>query len=111
MPGIDLKQVRQQISIQQVLDLLSFVPTASAGLRLRGPCPIHGSRLTSSRVFSVSLVHNRYRCFKCHSAGTQLDLWASVHGLTIYEAAKDLCQRLHMPIPWLPSRQPPPTTT
>jgi DNA primase len=106
MPGIDLKQVRVQIPIQQVLDLLGFVPTVRVGVRLRGPCPIHGSRFARSRVFSVSLVHDRYRCFKCQSAGTQLGLWAAVHGLSIYAAAEDLCQRLAIPVPWLPSHWP-----
>lgn len=110
MPGIDLKQVREQIPIQQVLDLLGFVPTAQTGFRMRGPCPIHGSRFARSRVFSVSLVHDRYRCFKCQSAGTQLRLWAAVHNLSIYAAAIDLCQRLGIPVPWLPSQHPPRTT-
>jgi len=29
------------------------------------------------RGFSVNLACHRYRCFRCHSAGTQLDLWAA----------------------------------
>lgn len=103
MPGIDLKQVRSQIAIQQVLDLLGFVPTARSGPRLRGPCPIHGDQRPQSRAFSVNLAWDRYRCFRCHSAGTQLDLWAAVRGLSIYAAARDLCQRLGIPIPYLPS--------
>jgi DNA primase len=101
MPGIDLKQVRREITIQQVLDLLGFVPTARCGSRLRGPCPIHGAGHSPSRVFSVHLGYDRYRCFRCHSAGTQLDLWAAVHGLGIHAAAKDLCGRLGIPIPYL----------
>lgn len=103
MPGIDLRQVRREITIHQVLDLLGFVPTARHGPRLRGPCPIHGSSRPQSRVFSIHLGCHRYRCFGCHSAGTQLDLWATVHGLSIYAAAGDLCQRLGIPIPYLPS--------
>lgn len=96
---IDFQQLRSQVNIQQVLELIGFVPAACVGSRLRGPCPIHKSRYPRSRVFSVSLLHNRYRCFKCHSAGTQLDLWAELHDLTIYAAAKDLCRRLGMPVP------------
>lgn len=103
MPGIDLKQVRSQITIQHVLDLLGFVPTARVGPRLRGPCPIHASSRPQSRVFSVNLDCHRYRCFCCHSAGTQLDLWAAAHQLSIYAAAKDLCRRLNLPIPYLPA--------
>ncbi len=108
MPGIDFQEVRSQIDIQQVLDLIGFVPTARVGHRLRGPCPIHGSYFPRSRVFSVSLLHNRYRCFKCHSAGTQLDLWAELHDLTIYAAAEDLCHRLSLQVPRHPN---PPWTT
>lgn len=103
MPGIDLKQVRREIAIQQVLEMLNFVPTACEGPRLRGPCPIHGDSCPRSKVFSVHLGCHRYRCFRCHSAGTQLDLWAAVHDLSIYAAAGDLCQYLGIPIPYLPS--------
>jgi len=102
MPGIDLRQVRREITIRQVLDLLGFVPTARCGPRLRGPCPIHGDCRPQSRVFSVHLGCQRYRCFRCHSAGTQLDLWAAVHDLSICAAAGDLCHRLGIPIPYLP---------
>lgn len=103
MPGIDLRQVRREITIQQVLDLLGFVPTARRGARLRGRCPIHGDCRPQSRHFSVHLGCHRYRCFRCHAAGTQLDLWATVHRLSIYAAAGDLCRRLGIPIPYLPS--------
>jgi DNA primase len=103
MPGIDLKKVRSQITIQQVLDMLGFVPTARRGPRLRGPCPIHGDCRPQSRVFSVHLGCHRYRCFRCHSAGTQLDLWAAVHDLSIYAAARDLCHRLGIAPPYLAS--------
>ena len=103
MPGIDLKQVRRTVTIQQVLGLLNFVPTSREGPRLRGPCPIHGDSHSRSRVFSVHLGCHRYRCFRCQSAGTQLDLWAAVHRLSIYAAAKDLCEHLKIPVPYLPS--------
>jgi DNA primase len=101
MPGIDLRQVRREITIQQVLDLLGFMPATRKGSRLRGPCPIHGDSRPQSRALSVHLGYHRYRCFRCHSAGTQLDLWAAVHNLSIYAAARDLCRRLGIPIPYL----------
>ena len=101
MSGIDFKQVRSQITMQDVLDLLRFVPVARSGIRLRGPCPIHGASHPQSRSFSVTLSCHRYRCFRCHSAGTQLDLWAAVHGLSIHAAAGDLCTHCGIPIPYL----------
>ena len=73
MPGIDLRQVRREITIQQVLDLLGFVPTARRGPRLRGPCPIHGdctsakqgllrpSRLPSLPLLPLPLCRNATR--------------------------------------------------
>lgn len=105
MSRIDLHAVRTQITIQQVLDLLRFQPTARSGPRLRGPCPIHGSQ-PQSRSFSVHLHKSRYRCFKCHSAGSQLDLWMAVTGLGLCAAAEDLCQRLGYPVPRLPDHRP-----
>jgi len=103
MSGIDFKRVRSQITMQDVLDLLGFVPVVRIGIRLRGPCPIHGASRPQSRSFSVTLSCHRYRCFRCHSAGTQLDLWAAVHGLSIHAAAGDLCARCGIPIPYLNS--------
>jgi DNA primase len=40
--------------------------------------------------FSVNVGRNIYRCFVCHSAGNQLDLWAALRQLSLYEAARDL---------------------
>src|SRR3989304_7788020 len=57
MPGIDLRQVRAQITIEQVLDLLEFVPTARSGFRLRGPGPIPGSRFPCGRGVSAGVPH------------------------------------------------------
>jgi DNA primase len=103
MPGIDLKLLRREITIQQVLDLLNFVPVARHGPRLRGPCPIHDRSRPRSRAFSVHLGCHRYRCFRCHAAGTQLDLWAAVHHVSVHAAAEDLCRRLRISIPYLRS--------
>jgi DNA primase len=106
MPAIDLAQVRSQVSMGQVLALLSFIPRRRRGACLRGPCPIHRSTSPYSRCFWVDLSTHRYRCFRCHSAGRQLDLWAAVHGQSAYAAAEDLCNRLGLPIPWLRSPVP-----
>ncbi len=106
MPAIDFAQVRSQVSMEQVLALLNFIPTSRRGSCLRGPCPIHGSTHPRSRCFWVDLSAHRYRCFACRSAGRQVDLWVAVHGLSAHAAAEDLCNRLGLPIPWLPSAKP-----
>jgi DNA primase len=103
MPAIDFAQVRSQVSMEQVLALLSFVPSRRRGSRLRGPCPIHRSTDPQSRSFWVDLSTHRYRCFNCRKAGRQIDLWAAVHRQSPHAAAEDLCNRLGLPIPRLPS--------
>jgi DNA primase len=106
MPAIDLAQVRRQVSMEQVLALLNFIPSRRRGARLRGPCPIHRSTSPHSRCFLVDLSNHRYRCFCCRSAGRQLDLWAAVQTQSSYTAAEDLCNHLGLPIPWLRSPTP-----
>ena len=107
MPAIDLATLRSQVSIEQVLTLLNFVPSRRQGCWLRGPCPVHQSSRPQSRDFWVDLATHRYRCFQCHSAGRQLDLWAAAQHLEIPVAAEDLCQRLGIPVPWLNGSRPP----
>src|SRR5208282_5225121 len=42
-----------------------------------------------------------YRCFKCGSSRNQLDLYAAVTGLGVFEATIALCEQLHREIPWM----------
>ncbi len=99
MPGIDYRQLRQQITMRQVLDLIGFQATRRRGPQHRGPCPIPGCQSNSSRPFSVHLGRQCYHCFACRSHGNPLDLWAAVHRLPLPQAAVDLCQRIGLPLP------------
>ena len=101
MPGIDFDAIRNDISIEEVLNLLGFSPVSQSGDQWRGPCPVHRSSLEQSRSFSVNIRLNRYFCHSCGSKGHHLELWAAVHQLTIYDAAQDLCRALHRDVPWL----------
>lgn len=83
---------------------------SSHGFRSCGPCPLGGLRFASSRMFSVSLVHNRYCCLTRQAAGTQPGLSATVHGLGVHAAVEDLCRRLGLPALLLPSEWNPRTT-
>ena len=103
MPGVDFDIVRASIPIAQVLELVGFVALARTGNQLRGSCPLHRSTSTNSRTFSVNLDTNRYQCFKCKAAGGQLELWAAFQGITVYEAAIELCNRLGIDVPWIRS--------
>jgi DNA primase len=83
MPGIDFDVLRNEITIEQVLNLLGFTPSSVSRDQLRGPCPVHGSSSDQSRSFSVNVTKGRYYCFKCDSKGNQLELWAAVHRISI----------------------------
>lgn len=99
MPGIDFNILRQRIAITQVLDLLTAVPRKRRGSQCRGPCPFRCC--PSKRAFVAYLDTNRYCCFHCKSSGNAIELWATLHHCTIYEAALDLCHHLQLPIPYI----------
>jgi len=105
MPGIDFRQVRVLVSMREVLELLGFVGVSTSGKQLRGPCPLHRSTSPTSRVFSVNLATNTFRCFKCGSGGNHLDLCAAATKQSPYAAALDLCRRLQRDIPWIDPEQ------
>jgi len=101
MPGIHFSDVRARIALADVLALIGFVPCETSGDQVRGPCPVHHSATPSSRSFSANLRLNIYKCFKCGSCGNQLDLYATVTGLSVFEAAIELCEKLDREIPWM----------
>jgi DNA primase len=97
MPGIDFAAVRERISILDVLRLLEVQPLPRRGDRLRGLCPWGCSH--DPRAFVVNVATNKFYCHVCRHSGNQLDLWSETQGLTIFDAARDLCQRLNIPVP------------
>jgi putative transposase len=102
-PAIDFAAVRAALTIAQVLALLGFVPRSEHAGQQRGACPLHGSTHGTARCFSVNTQAHTFHCFKCGRSGNALDLWAAGNRLSIYDAALDLCQRLNIPLPLLPS--------
>jgi putative transposase len=101
-PAIDFTAVRAAITIAAVLQLLGFTPKRARGAQQRGPCPLHGSTSGTSTCFSANLDEHIFHCFKCGCSGNALDLWAKARQLSVYDAAIDLCDRLHIPLPTLP---------
>jgi DNA primase len=99
MAGVNFEVLRNEIKMEQVLEQLHFEQVSQSGDQLRGPCPVHRSSNPGSRTFSVNVSTGRYYCHKCQSKGNQLELWAAVHKLSIYEAAIDLCRALGRPVP------------
>jgi DNA primase len=101
MPAIDYRAARAGIRLAEVLELIAYQPRWRRGEQWRGPCPLHGSRSTSSRVFAAHLGKNVYHCFRCGAGGNALDLWAAWSRQPLYAAVLDLYQRLGRPVPWL----------
>jgi putative transposase len=106
-PAIDFAALHQTLTIAAVLQLLGFQPRSSRSGQQRGACPLHGSTSGTSRCFSANLDDHIFHCFKCGRSGNALDLWATAQGLPPYDAALDLCQRLGIPVPTLPTGPPP----
>ena len=104
-PAIDFVAVRAAISMAAVLQLLGFTPNSACGAQQRGPCPLHGCTSGTSRCFSANLDDQLFHCFKCGCSGNALDLWAKARRLSLYDAAIDLCERLHILLPTLPPPQ------
>ncbi len=106
MSGIHFARVRAMISLADVLNLVGFVPCETSRDQVRGPCPVHHSTSPMSRSFSANLKRHIYRCFMCGSKGKQLDMYASVTGLSLFEAAIALCKQLDREIPWMQEGKP-----
>jgi transposase len=97
---IDFAQLRQQITMEQLLRELGWWDCLrGSSTQRRGPCPIHGSKDTTSRCFSVNLHKNIFQCFDaaCAAKGNVLDLWAQRNRLPLLDAARDLAQRFTLP--------------
>jgi DNA primase len=101
MPSVDFRAVRAMVSMAEVLRLLDYPLPRAEPDSLRGSCPVHRSTSSKSRTFSVHLKRNLFRCFSCGAAGNHLDLYAAVTRQGLYQAALDLCEKLHRPVPWL----------
>jgi transposase len=89
---LDFAHLKQQLPLTRVLDQLGL----SSRLRGSGPqrrcaCPLHRGD-ARGRTFSVNLDDNVFQCFdkKCAQKGDVIDLWASIKGLSLREAALDL---------------------
>jgi DNA primase len=101
MPGIDFNRLRREITMEEVLNLLSFEPLHRAGDQWSGRCPLHESKPGRQRHFSVNVGIRRYQCHKCGSKGNQLELWQSFTKLQLHAAMIDLCGRLGREVPWI----------
>ena len=98
-PKVDFAFLREQVTIEQVLEHLGLLSNLRGrGRQRRGRCPIHSQATDPARTFSAHLGKNVFQCFHaaCAAHGNHLDLWAAVHHLPLYEAALHLAETFHL---------------
>ena len=100
MPGIDFTQLREQVTLAEVLALVGSRAVTRHGPQWRGPCPVHGSSSPRSRSLAAHVERQCWHCFRCGAGGNALDLYLAVTKLPVYQGALELCARLHKPVPW-----------
>jgi transposase len=91
---VDFAHLKRQLPIAKLLDHLGLMARLrGAGPQRRCACPLHRGD-QRGRTFSVNLDDNVFQCFdaKCGKKGDVIDLWASVSGLSLREAALDRIQ-------------------
>jgi transposase len=99
-PKVDFAFLRQQVTMEQVLQQLGLLDTLRGrGLQRRGPCPLHGQPNNTQPTFSAHLGKQFFQCFHadCRAQGNVLDLWAALHQLPLYEAALHLAETFGLP--------------
>ena len=98
-PKVDFAFLRQQVSMEQVLQHLGWWHRLRGrGLQRRGPCPIHAAANDTQPTFSAHLGKHIFQCFHadCRAQGNVLDLWAAIHQLPPYQAALHLAETFHL---------------
>ena len=88
---IDFAAVKAAVSLQQILDHYSLMPTLSrsGSESLRGCCPIHKG--TSPDQFCVTLSKNAWKCFsECQHGGNQIDFVMRMENCSLHEAARKM---------------------
>jgi transposase len=96
---VDFAFLREQVTMEQVLEYLGTLGKLRArGQQRRGPCPIHSQATDREPTFSAHLGKNVFQCFHadCAAQGNVLDLWAAVHHVTLYDAARHLAETFHL---------------
>ena len=96
---VDFGQVRNLISPHAALQLIGWRPVWDRGPTLmRGPCPIHKSREGSR---SLAVTDRVCFCHSCKFSGDAVRIWAKLNGVDDLTAALELCDKLHIAVPFL----------
>src|ERR1700709_1521130 len=90
-----VEHLKASVDIVKVIG--EYVPLRKAGPnRYSGRCPFHTEKTPS---FSVSALHQYYKCFGCDAKGDVIKFVMEFHHLTFPEALKTLADRNGIPMP------------
>ena len=98
---LNFAELRQQVTISQVLEHIHWHPQSTRGAQHRGWCPLHEEADSTSRCFAVQTERNLYCCHRCGSEGNVLDLWIALCGKPILAASWDLVKTFGLRAPLL----------
>jgi DNA primase len=98
---LNFAELRQQVSITQILEHCAWQPQSVRGVQRRGACPIHEGAKPRSRDFAVQTEKQVFCCHRCGIEGNVLDLWVALSGQPLLEAAWDLVKTFGLEPPLL----------
>ena len=81
---VDFKQIKAEVTFEQVLDHYSIELKPAKGAELLGLCPFHEDTKPSFRVNTEKGV---FHCFGCDAKGNVLDFVSRKESVTIGKAA------------------------
>ena len=97
MTYIDFAQLKQDVSIEQVLSMLE-VDLKKSGNQLRGTCPIHDGE--NDRQFVVTPSKGVFYCFgDCEAGGDIIELVSRVRQISHKEAAQAIAEQFGISAP------------
>lgn len=85
-----------------IMRFYNMAPSRREWVGWRGPCPVHGSSSIKSRTLSYT--EREWYCWKCRIGGDVIRLFARIHRLTDYEAARRLREDFDHHFPKPPAR-------
>jgi hypothetical protein len=100
VPSIDFEQVFRMATLGEILPLLGYGRSDKAVVAGRGPCPF-GCH-SDPRCCTFDCRNDWYCCHRCQRKGKAFKLFMECRGLGAFDAARELCQHLGKPVPWMP---------
>jgi len=85
---VDFKEVKENVTMQMILDHYAVNWLKKNRGELRGRCPVHKGQ--GDRTFHVNLSKGVFNCFSCKARGNVLDLVAAMERCSVRDAALKL---------------------